>query len=443
MSGKIKDFFKKKKVEAKFKLAGGGNKLGELSSSQQGGSASGSRQQKPAAVRQHPSSSAQQAGAAALNRINQSTSADEDFKKNRQRALIKEQARRELEREQKIDEEVEKLKKVYGDNKPEELEAPTHLASKGVFFKCPLVGEEVLPRDQMKTKIKDFLYAQLELERGLTAVLIIHTCNSPRDRVQVCVETLCKYIDNILKNPTEEKFRKIRRSNKAFKERVAALEGAEEFLVDCGFKVCVLPGTDGQEEEFWVLDESSELEHVAMLQDSLQSCEPLTAELDRGLTIIQPGAGGGSIGSLPPDFFSLSSEEVKREQQGKSEVVERENMLRTKAMRDKEAALGRKKYKYCLIRIRFPDGFILQGTFAVHEQFSAVTEFVAENLETPLPFQLLDNVNGAKLSNQENSLTEFGLVPASLLNFCWDPEIEADLTEPLPFLKSSLTNLKD
>lgn len=45
--------------------------------------------------------------------------------------MIKEQARRELEREQKIDEEVEKLKKVYGDNKPEELEAPTHLASKG------------------------------------------------------------------------------------------------------------------------------------------------------------------------------------------------------------------------------------------------------------------------------------------------------------------------
>jgi len=37
MSGKIKDFFKKKKVEAKFKLAGGGNKLGEVSSSQQGG----------------------------------------------------------------------------------------------------------------------------------------------------------------------------------------------------------------------------------------------------------------------------------------------------------------------------------------------------------------------------------------------------------------------
>jgi len=72
------------------------------------------------------------------------------------------------------------------------------------------VGEEVYSRDEMKTRIKDFLYSQLDSEeRGLTAVLIIHTCNSPRERVAVCLETLSKYIDNILQNPTELKFRKI------------------------------------------------------------------------------------------------------------------------------------------------------------------------------------------------------------------------------------------
>ena len=51
------------------------------------------------------------------------------------------------------------------------------------------------------------------------------------------METICKYIDNVLQNPTEEKFRRIRRTNKVFRDRVAGLEGAEEFLLDCGFQV--------------------------------------------------------------------------------------------------------------------------------------------------------------------------------------------------------------
>jgi len=31
-------------------------------------------------------------------------------------------------------------------------------------------------------------------------------------------------------------------------------------------KICFLPGPEGGEEEFWVLEESSEIEHLAMLQ---------------------------------------------------------------------------------------------------------------------------------------------------------------------------------
>ena len=92
-------------------------------------------------------------------------------------------------------------------------------------------------RDVIKRKIREFLYNQLEDERCLTAVLIIHTCNSPRDRVELCVETLSKYIDNIVNNPAEIKYRKIRKNNKAFNERVASLEGTAEFLEGCGFRV--------------------------------------------------------------------------------------------------------------------------------------------------------------------------------------------------------------
>jgi len=444
----IKDFFKKKKTEAKFKRAGGGHKLGDPSSE---GSGSSRQQQAAAAAarqeRQHPSTSAQQAGAAALNRMAAATNkpdiGSEEYLKKRQKALIQEQARLELEREKATDAEINKLKSVYGEKEEVVQETSGHLAAQGVYFRCPLIGDSVYPKDEMKAKIREFLYSQLEHERGLTATLIIHTCNNPKERVETCVETLCKYLDNIVLNPSEPKYRKIRKSNKAFQERVASLEGTEEFIRDCGFQLEMLAGNDGNEEEFWILPEYADLEHLTMLQDSLRSCEPLTAELDRGTIVIKPGSenAGRGIGSLPSDFFSVSAAEVRTELQSKADSLERESMLRTQAMRDKEAMAGRRKYRYCVVRIRFPDEYLLQGTFSVYEQLSAVLDFVADNLEVPLPFHLVDTVTGGKMLDTNPTLQELGLVPASILNFRWDPEIQADIQSSgaiLACLKSSL-----
>ena len=43
------------------------------------------------------------------------------------------------------------------------------------------------------------------------------------------------------------------------------------------------------------------------------------------------------------------------------ETVERNAELRTKAMRDAEEQKRLRRYRYCLLRVRFPDGIILQG----------------------------------------------------------------------------------
>lgn len=45
----------------------------------------------------------------------------------------------------------------------------------------------------------------------------------------------------------------------------------------------------------------------------------------------------------------------------RSDLVERNAMLRTKAMREKEEQRERRKYNYTLLRIRLPDGNLLQG----------------------------------------------------------------------------------
>ena len=53
-----------------------------------------------------------------------------------------------------------------------------------ILFKCPLIGDQVLPKEEMRQAIRNFLYAQLDEEPGLTSCLIIHTINKDHERVR-------------------------------------------------------------------------------------------------------------------------------------------------------------------------------------------------------------------------------------------------------------------
>ncbi|KAL6661843.1 hypothetical protein ACP70R_001227 [Stipagrostis hirtigluma subsp. patula] len=55
-------------------------------------------------------------------------------------------------------------------------------------------------------------------------------------RVTRAYQILLKIVANIVKNPAEEKYRRIRLSNPIFKDRVGNLQGGIEFLELCGFQ---------------------------------------------------------------------------------------------------------------------------------------------------------------------------------------------------------------
>lgn len=446
----IKRFFEKKKTDAKFKIAGGGQKLGDAAAAE---TAAQKRAASLAATQNRAGSSGTSRGqltqekrlaaAAALDRVSksQNESAD-DFEKRRSQAAIRAQAKKELEKEQQVEEEIKKMKDTYGD-KTVELEAPSAATNgNSILFKCPLIGDQVLPKEEMRQAIRNFLYAQLDEEPGLTSCLIIHTINKDHERVQVGVNTLCKYLDNIMQNPTEEKFRKIRKSNKAYQERVSSLEGTDLFLQAAGF----LYSTD-EDQEFWVFPPQADVNQLELLKEALLGAEPIRAELDRGTKVLLPNQAQKPI-SLPPDFFNVTPEELKREQELKSDLAEGEIMLRTKAMRERAEIKERRKYRFCLIRIRFPDGLVLQGTFSVYEKFKMVEEFVSDSLEHPLPFVLHDAANSGQVVEGENfdtSLTELGLIPTSILNFAWHPEVADEVKQQLgpnaSYLKDSILAL--
>lgn len=416
----IKKFFEKRKLNVKFKKAGEGHRLDEppsASSSRMSHAqpvtprASGSRGPENDAARK----AAAEAALARMELKQQSKTADGMvIQRARMKREMEAERRRLLEAEAKGAAARAAPKEVVKDGAPM-LEA--------VLFKCPDIGPQVLPRDEMESAIHRFLLDHYEEEPELTSALMIYTLNKNKEKVKICIETIIKYLDNIINNPNEEKFWKIRQNNKAFQERVAGMKGTEEFLLAAGFSLKSLPFEDG-EAMFYVFDSelAKDSERLQNMKDVLLQAEPIKPELDRDVKVFHPSNAASKF-SLPDEFYSISPEELKKEQQRREEATEKLGMLRTKAMRERDEQRELRKYRYALLRVRFPDGVILQGVFKANESMKNVFDFVRENLQNNwIPFHLATST-GAKLEEGEATLAELGLAPATLLNFSWDSSV--------------------
>ncbi|XP_046300027.1 UBX domain-containing protein 6 isoform X1 [Marmota monax] len=464
----MKKFFQEIKADIKFKSAGPGQKLTDSA----GEKAPREKPQQPALrqPRQGPTDEAQMAAAAALARLEQ--------KQPRARGptsqdSIRNQVRKELRAEATVSggPELPGTKEVP---EPKE-EGSTHLAVPGVYFTCPITGA-TLRRDQRDAHIKEAILSHFSVCLSLSclggvlhcwklshswsppagrdereavflestaracehfstdpvaaSIMKIHTFNRDRDRVKLGVDTIAKYLDNIHLHPEEEKYRKIKLQNKVFQERINCLEGTHEFFEAIGFQRMLLPVPDQEDlEEFYVLSEGAlaQPQSLERHKEQLLGAEPVRAKLDRQRRVFRPSPLASQF-DLPGDFFNLTAEEIKREQRLRADAVERLSVLRTKAMREREEQRELRKYTYTLLRIRLPDGCLLQGTFYARERLSSLYEFVREALQNDwLPFELLAS-GGQKLLEEENlALNECGLVPSALLTFSWDAAVLEDI----------------
>ncbi|XP_068145416.1 UBX domain-containing protein 6 [Drosophila tropicalis] len=436
---KIKRFFSKKKEEAAFKLKLGGSSMGaghKLNAPKPEAAPSGSRHKHEAYVppkRNELSNEARAAANAALNRIEKKDS--REF--NTSLAAIKAQAKRELEAERRQKEDLANAASGCisttstssgGDNR--------NLACQGVFFRCPLIGDEVLEKKLWKARIKEFLYQQLETDRGLTACLIIHNCNI-KEKAEDCVATLIRYFENLIKNPDEEKFCKIRMSNKIFSDKVRYVEGALDVLQAAGFREVQI---DDEPFLLWDKENLEEGLDLPTLVDALKNSELIHLELDRNIKVLLPSQARRVV--LPDDFYRISPEEIKKEQQMRAEAIESAQILKTKAMREREEQRNLRMYRYSLVRVKFPNGLYIQGTFNVYEKISDIFEFVQSCLaDETLEFNLIATSEG-KFSDEdmEKTLYDCKLIPNILLLFNV-PGMPTPAAADLNFLKEELLML--
>ncbi|XP_063402602.1 UBX domain-containing protein 6-like [Mytilus trossulus] len=424
----IKKFFQKKKMDFKFKKYGEGHKLDEPAQRpppihrpipQPGTSSQPSISPRgDAAV----SEEKKRAAAAALARMEQK---EKQSKQDENIMSMKARMRREMEAEKKATEKM--ISQAQAMQGPVEIEKDHSPVIRHVLYTCPDIGPAVLPKDEIDAYIHEFLLTQLAEEPEMSSAVMIQTLNKDKEKVKICVETLIKYLDNITNNPGEEKYRKIRMSNKAFKERVSQLNGTDEFLQACGFEIKQLPFED-KEENFYVMsgEIAENVERLNGIKEVLSAAEPIQCQLDRALKVFHQSSGSSKF-DIPEEFYAINPEELKKEQQRRQEAVEKLGMLRTKAMRERDEMKELRKYRFTLVRVRLPDGILIQGIFKANEKLSCLYDFIRSSLENDwMPF-ILQTSNGSKLTEETKTMAELGLCPAVVLHFVWDESVMKDV----------------
>ena len=286
---KLKKFVEEKRMDSKFKKAGGGHRLDEPS--KQPSAAQQPRHSVPSAKPMSAASS--HAGSAAASRFEQHQ-ARTQISDNFQAKAFRSQVSQEMAAERAAQAAAERTAAARagpGHSLQRSSSASTDEEAAMLFpvrFVCPNCLSSK-PADDITAHIETCLQESIQREPLTTSACLIHTANKDKAVVSKCVETICRYIDNVIGHPGEQKYARIRQKNKAFQERVLACTGANNFLMAVGFESQRLPHEDG-EEDFFVLSEekAQDHDHLTVCREVLTSTEPLKPKLDRCLQVSIP-----------------------------------------------------------------------------------------------------------------------------------------------------------
>lgn len=92
------------------------------------------------------------------------------------------------------------------------------------------------------------------------------------------------------------------------------IEGALDFLKAAGFEQKKILHNENEEDFLVWSPNNCNVENLMMLDEALRSAEPIPIELDRNLQVLMPSQAR-MRNELPPSFFSITAEEIKKEQQ--------------------------------------------------------------------------------------------------------------------------------
>ncbi|CAK8579615.1 unnamed protein product [Lathyrus sativus] len=324
-------------------------------------------------------------------------------------------------------------------------------------YECPICKTPFRSEDEVSEHVESCLSNPVRNDDGekLVESEVVDESNT---ELEICVgsyvsgspsegsvDIVLKLLRNIVKEPENVKFRKIRLSNPKIKEAVAEVSGGVELLSFLGF---VLKEENG---ETWALMEVPAEEKIGLIKKAIVLLEPQlvkdppkkeslvsTASVEK-VADVEPKkidrqvkvffAVSESVAAkieLPDSFYKRSVDEVRRDAELRRKKFEESQLLIPKSLKEKQAKAAKRRYTRTIIRIQFPDGIVLQGLFAPWEPTTALYEFVSSALkEQGLEFELMHPVVVQrrvipcfpKAGQKAKTIEEEDLVPSALIKF--------------------------
>ncbi|CAH1420570.1 unnamed protein product [Lactuca virosa] len=119
--------------------------------------------------------------------------------------------------------------------------------------------------------------------------------------------------------------------------------------------------------------------------------------------------------------------------------------LKTKKIRDAEAAASRSRITKAVIRIRFPDNHTLEATFHPTETMQSLVDLLGKVVARPdLPFYIYTIPPKKQIKNMSQDFYSAGFAPGAIVNFSYDiPQGDDNTAAQGPFLKEDVMALKD
>ncbi|KAB2624216.1 UBX domain-containing protein 6 [Pyrus ussuriensis x Pyrus communis] len=325
-------------------------------------------------------------------------------------------------------------------------------------FECPICGQSFRSEDEVSVHVDSCVNAPVE-HKSVEGVGVSGSpdngSESSRSDLEACigtfasgnpaagsVEVVLRLLRNIVKEPENVKFRRIRMSNPKIREAIGEVVGGIELLEFVGFE---LKEEDG---EMWALMEVPKEEQISLMKKAIALLEPpKVQEVDISASIaslkvdepVEPKkvdrqtrvffSVSESVAArieVPASFYNLSATELKREAEMRKKKIEDSQMLIPKSFKEKQAKAAKRRYRKTVIRIQFPDGVVLQGVFSPLEPTSSLYEYVRSALKEPsLEFELLNPVaikrrvipHFPAAGEKAATLADEDLMPSALVKF--------------------------